>query len=79
MLLNEQYIIELYERVKDMNIFDKIRIKWKIHRMCALMRKRLDYNDLQQSVATIKGALHDLPQERKEGLLDRCLQVLMYE
>ena len=59
-----------------MNIFYKIRVKNKIRKMCKLMRKRMCKEDVQYSANMILKALHKLPTEKKEGLIDKCLGVL---
>lgn len=61
-----------------MNIFAKIRVRIKIHRMYVLMRKRMNPNDVYASAMNIIKALHILPQDRKESLIDSCLKVLKY-
>lgn len=62
-----------------MNMFDKIRIKIKIHKMCSMMRKTMNKSDFSDSACIILDALRNVPQERKEGLLDACLKVLKNE
>ena len=62
-----------------MNISKRIRIQRKIRKMYGLMRKTMDDADVVDSTATIKIALHQLPKERKEGLIDACLEVLKNE
>ena len=59
-----------------MNIFDKIRIKRKIRKMCYLMRNKMNNVDMVESAMIIKTALCQLQMERKEGLIDVCLKVL---
>ena len=59
-----------------MNIFDKIRIKRKIHKLCVMMQGAMNEEDVIESVCNIKDTLRKLPHDRKEGLLDVCLKVL---
>lgn len=59
-----------------MNIFDKIRIKRKIRKLCAMMQSAMNEEDVAESAYMIKDALRKLPEGRKEGLLDACLKVL---
>lgn len=59
-----------------MNIFDKVRIKRKIYKMFGLMRKKMNKQDIVESVLNIKGALQKLPERKKEGLLDEVIKVL---
>lgn len=59
-----------------MNIFDKVRIKRKIHKMFGLMRKQMNEQDIVESVLNIKGVLQELPERQKEGVLDEVLKVL---
>ena len=59
-----------------MKVIDKIRVKRKIHRLCVLLQKRMNKQDVMECVRNIKDSLRLLPQERKEGLLDVCLKVL---
>ena len=62
-----------------MRMFEKIRIKRKIRRLCALMQSAMNENDVIESVGNIKDALRRLPENKKEGLLDVCLRVLENE
>lgn len=59
-----------------MNIFDKIRIKRKIRKLCTMMCSVMNEDDVIESVCNIKNTLRKLPNDRKEGLLDACLKVL---
>ena len=59
-----------------MSIWDKIRIKVKIHKLCYMMRKRMNKEDVEESAETMLDTLHRLPQDKKEGLLDAYIEVL---
>lgn len=59
-----------------MNTLDKIRIKRKIHKLCKMMKKKMDAQGIEHSINTIKYALRNLPQDKREGLLDVCMGVL---
>lgn len=59
-----------------MNIFDKIRIKRKIRKLCAMMQSAMNEEDVAESACMIKDTLRKLPEGRKEGLLNACLKVL---
>lgn len=47
--------------------------------MCSMMQKSMNRIDIIESTNIILDALHQLPQERKEGLIDVCLKVLKNE
>ena len=59
-----------------MNVWDKIRIKRKIRKLCCEMRARMNEKDVVESVGTIKGALRFLPGDKKEGLIDVCYKAV---
>ena len=62
-----------------MRLFEKVKLRIKIHRMCVLMRERMNEQDMHESIWKIKHSLRLLPHARKEGLIDTCLKVLQNE
>lgn len=59
-----------------MTIIEKIRVRWKIKMLVRGMNKYMTPEDVWKGINTIKFCLHNLPQCKKEGLLDQCLEVI---
>lgn len=58
-----------------MNVIDKIRIRYKIHKI-AKYTKGLDRESKEKATQIIVNALRQLSQDKKEGLLDACINAL---
>ena len=57
-------------------ILRKKRIKRKISKLCKKMQEKMSLQDTIYCIGVIKSVLRELPESKKEGLLDVCLGVL---
>lgn len=62
-----------------MRMIERMRVRRKIKKIYKMMNKRMSVSDMKESVDMIVQVLRILPSEKKEGLLNVCMEILKNE
>lgn len=63
----------------EMRMIERMRVRRKIKKIYKMMNKRMSVSDMKESVDMIVQVLRILPSEKKEGLLNVCMEILKNE